>query len=245
MKTAIVTGTSRGIGLAVAQRLLSLGYKVYGISRTGNFGSISHDCFIPVCCDLLDTEKLVRVVEEIIRKEPEIDLLINNAGVGCFGPHEQLDVYELRNMIRTNLEAPIILSRLLLRSLKKTRGQIINMSSVTARKISTHGCAYAATKAGLSHFSESLFEEVRKSGVRVTTLQPDITQSDFYETFDFTYSQEPETSILPAQVADAVEYILSAGDNLSVQEITLRPRKNQIQRKPSFKKAEGQPDEED
>ena len=231
MKTAIVTGTSRGIGQAVALRLLSLGYKVYGISRTGNIGVIGHENFVSVCCDLLDTEKLIRVVEGIVSDAGGIDLLINNAGVGCFGPHEQLDVYELRTMMRTNLEAPVILCRLLLRDLKKSHGQIINMSSVTAKKISTHGCAYAATKAGLSHFSESLFEEVRKSGVRVTTLQPDITRSGFYDPLDFTWSEDEDTSILPDQVADAVEYIVTAGDNLAVQEITLRPRKNQIRRK--------------
>lgn len=230
MKTAIVTGASKGIGLAAAERLLRLGYRVYGISRTEPEARPGEE-FIPVCCDLLDTDRLVRVVEEITAGEPSVDLLVNNAGFGVFGPHETLSVPDLQRMIRTNLEAPVILTRLLLRELRKSRGQIINISSVTARKVSTHGCAYAATKAGLSHFSESLFEEVRKSGIRITTLQPDITRTHFYDSLDFTYADDPETSILAEQVADAVEYILSAGENLSVQEITLRPRKNQIRRK--------------
>ena len=134
-------------------------------------------------------------------------------------------------MVRTNLEAPLVLCQLLLRTLKRNRGTIISISSITAKKISTHGCAYAATKAGLSHFFNSLFEEVRKYGVKVATIHPDITKTSFYDNLDFTYDDDREAALLPEQIADAVEYVLKAGDNLVVNDITLRPQINRIKRK--------------
>lgn len=231
MKTAIITGASRGIGLAVAKRLIGLNYRVYGIARSFQNTFFTHESFISIECDIQNTDKLIELIESIEDREPQIDLLVNNAGVGYFGPHEQLKVRDIQSMLRTNLEAPIILTRLLLRKLKKSQGTIISISSVTAKKISTHGCAYAASKAGLSHFFNSLFEEVRKYGVKVTTIHPDITKSSFYDKLDFTYEDGPDTVLLDEQIADAVEYVLGNANNLVVNDITIRPQKNRIRRK--------------
>jgi short-subunit dehydrogenase len=231
MKVAVLTGASRGIGLALAKRVINLGYKVYGLSRSWENTDFSHENFIPVRCDVQNINKLVEIIKHIEKKEPEIHLLINNAGVGYFGPHEQIPVKGIQTMVRTNLEAPLVLCQLLLRSLKKSRGTIISISSVTAKKISTHGCAYAATKAGLSHFFNSLFEEVRKYGVKVATIHPDMTKTNFYDNLDFTYEDGKDSVLLPEQIADAVEYVLNAGNNLVVNDITLRPLKNKIKRK--------------
>ncbi|HEY9062775.1 MAG TPA: SDR family oxidoreductase [Pseudobacteroides sp.] len=230
MKVAILTGSSKGIGLSIVKRLISLNYKVYGLSRSKD-STYSHDRFIPVQCDLLNTDELTKAVTSIIDCAPQIDLLINNAGVGYFGTHEQISVKDIQTMIRTNLEAPLVLCRLLLRPLKNSRGTILSISSVTAKKVSTHGCAYAATKAGLSHFLTSLFEEVRKSGIKITTIHPDITKSNFYDSLDFTYEDVEGAVILADQVADAVEYVLSNNQNIVVSDITLRPQINRIKRK--------------
>lgn len=228
MKTAILTGSSKGIGQALLKRLLSLDYKVYGLSRTPQ---VSRENFIPVECNLLDTNKLVETIKSIEKNEPNINLLVNNAGVGFFGPHEEINVGNIQTMLRTNLEVPLILSHLLLRTLKKNKGMIISVSSVTAKKISTHGCAYAASKAGLTHFHTSLFEEVRKTGVKVTTIHPDMTKSNFYDNSNFTYEDEEDAVLLEEQIADALEYVLTASENLVINEITLRPQKNKIKRK--------------
>lgn len=231
MKIAILTGASKGIGLSIAKRLIELNYKVYGIARSFVNTAFSHDNFIKIECDIQDTAKLVQLIEGIESSEPQIDLLVNNAGVGFFGPHETLKVKDIQTMIRTNLEVPLILCQLLLRSLKKSHGTIISISSVTAKKVSTHGCAYGASKAGLSHFFTSLFEEIRKFGVKVTTIHPDITKSSFYDALDFTYEDEDDAVLLDVQIADAVEYVLSTSNNLVVNDITLRPQKNRIKRK--------------
>ena len=101
-------------------------------------------------------------VNSVIIKTADIEVLVNEAGVGHYGLHEELTPKKIQALVRTNLEIPLLLTNRLLRVLKKNHGYIINISSVTAKQSSPHGCAYAATKAGLSSFGKSLFEEARK-----------------------------------------------------------------------------------
>jgi len=115
--------------------------------------------------------------------------------------------------------------------LKKNHGYIINISSVTAKQSSPHGCAYAATKAGLSSFGKSLFEEARKYGVKVTTIHPDMTDTNLHRDADFTCGEEPESYLLPDEVAKAVAYVLDQREGMVVPEITLRPQLHRIARK--------------
>lgn len=231
MKTAIVTGDSSGIGLEIVQTLLSMGYKVYGLSRRIRSSIPADKKMIPLSVDLLDEKALRSTIFDILSSESSLDLLVNNAGVGLFGPHEELEEDRLSEMIRLNLEVPILLCRLTLRALKKSRGKIINISSVTAERPSTHACAYAATKAGLTSFSKSLFEEVRKSGVGITVIQPDLTRTPFYDSLNFSPANEKEAAVLPGQVANAIRFVLTAEDNMVVSELTLRPQINRIVRK--------------
>lgn len=226
---AIVTGASSGIGLAISRSLCRLGYEVYGIGR--NFGAESAgDGFHRVVCDLLDTEKLSRTVKEIARQS-RVTVLVNNAGAAYYGLHEELNPGKIRQMVRTNLEAPMILTCQLLRELKKNRGYIINVSSVTAVSSNPHGCAYGATKAGLLSFSRSLFDEARKYGVKVVSISPDMTRTGLYRNADFTASGDDQAALLPEEVARAVEFVVSQREGLVVSEITLKPQLHRIVRK--------------
>lgn len=230
MSTAIVTGASSGIGLSISRMLIQKQYKVFGLGREFAETEKNENNFIPITCDLTNISELYSNVKEITSKE-EISLLINNAGVGYFGPHEELNPIKISEMVTTNLEVPMILSQLLLRQLKKNLGTIINISSITAGKSNTHGCAYGATKAGLSSFSRSLFDEVRKYGVKVVTIHPDMTKTNFYRKADFQEGTESNTYITPEEVAEAVRFVLEQRDGFVVSEITLQPQKHQILRK--------------
>lgn len=231
MKAAVVTGASSGIGLAISVKLVEMGYRVYGFARDFSRVDTADQNFIKIRCDLTDTNQLCRCIEEVKGRKQEIYILVNNAGIGFFGPHEQLKVRQIEQMVATNLQAPLILTNLLLREIKRTSGFIINISSITARKSSTHGCAYASTKAGLSHFALSLFDEVRKTGVKVITIHPDITKSGFYDDLDFIYGEEAESYITPDCIAESVKNILSQRKGTVISEITIRPQKNIITRK--------------
>ncbi|NMB42481.1 MAG: SDR family NAD(P)-dependent oxidoreductase, partial [Firmicutes bacterium] len=165
------------------------------------------------------------------KRESCIHVLVNNAGVGYFGPHEQLNAQKIRTMVAVNLQAPLILTQLLLRDIKKSRGYIINISSITGKRVCAHGCAYGATKAALTHFSNSLFEETRKAGVKVVAIHPDMTKTPFYDNLDFRQGDIPESYITAKCVAQALETVLSQREGTVVTDITLRPQRNMIIRK--------------
>ena len=158
-------------------------------------------------------------------------ILVNNAGVGYYGLHEELSPAKIKELVRTNLEVPMILSQQLLRNFKKHAGTIINISSVTAVGSNPHGCAYGATKAGLTSFSHSLFDEARKYGVKVVTIAPDMTKTDLYRNADFREGDEEESFLLPEEVADAVEFIVTRRDGMVVTDITLKPQLHRIKKK--------------
>ncbi|MDE6910239.1 MAG: SDR family oxidoreductase [Lachnospiraceae bacterium] len=230
-KAAIVTGASSGIGCAISQKLCALGYKVFGFGRNFEKTEWSAQSGIhPIVCDILDTDKLCTHIKQIAAQYP-VHILVNNAGIGYYGLHEELNPDKIKRMVRTNLETPMILTQLLLRHLKKNAGYVINISSVTASQSNPHGCAYGATKAGLASFSRSLFDEARKYGIKAVTIFPDMTQTNLYRNADFREGDETTSYLLPNDVADAVEWILGQRDGVIVTDITLKPQLHRIKRK--------------
>ena len=232
-KIALVTGASSGIGRAIAEKLVKEGYEVYGIGR--NFEDAPSDgcgaCpeMHRLTYDLTDTKRLPEFLKENIKGK--LSLLVNCAGAAYYGPHESLSPAAIHEMVTVNVEVPLLLSNRYLRDLRDG-GAIVNVSSVTAKQNNnSFGCAYGATKAAVSHFSEALFEETRKSGVRVITIHPDLTDTNLYRNADFTPSSDTDCVLSAAEVADAVILALSARDGLVVSDITLRPQKNRIVRK--------------
>lgn len=253
-KKALVTGASSGIGLAIAERLVKEGYEVYGLGRDFSKGEYLQadtdlqadiNCkvdklnddephmnthFHKIICDLCNTSKLIETIQAI-NKDHDICLLINNAGVGYYGLHEELNPQKISQMVRTNLEAPMIITNLLLRDLKKNSGIIVNTSSVTAEKSNPHGCAYGATKAGLTSFSHSLFDEARKYGVKVINIEPDMTATNLYRNADFNADEDVEARLLPEEIADAVWYAVNQREGLVVTDIVVKPQLHRIKRK--------------
>lgn len=163
MKKAIVTGYSSGIGKAICEILELNSYEVIKLESR-----------------LEDSVHLELEVKTLL-KSIDINLLVNCAGVGIFKPpHEEISISKIKELIDVNLTAPIILSNLCLRSLKKTKGHIINIASVEATRHSKFSALYTATKSGLRDFGLALFEELRRSDVKVTTINPDLTKTNFF-----------------------------------------------------------------
>lgn len=223
MKTAIVTGASSGIGAAISNMLIGEGYEVFGLGRDFSKVTITSERFHRITIDLMNLNELVNFIKEWM-KDYKIDLLVNNAGVGYFAPHEELNPAKIHAMVTTNLEVPMTLTQLLLRQLKERRGAVINISSITAKKSNTYGCCYGATKAGLSSFSKSLFDEVRKYGVKVVTIHPDMTQTNFYRNANFCEGGTPESYLLPEEIADACLSVLHARDGIVMTDLTIQPQ---------------------
>ncbi len=149
-KSAIVTGASAGIGSEISKALCGLGFEVFGIGREFKEPA-EEQLFHPIVCDLLDTQQLLQNIKDIAARG-DVSVLVNNAGVAYYGLHEELNPKKIQQMVRTNLEVPMILTQQLLRHLKANRGFVINISSVTAQSSSPHGCAMERQRQVLPDF---------------------------------------------------------------------------------------------
>ena len=217
MNIAVVTGTSSGIGKELALKLLSLGWEVIGISRTS---TIEDKYFKTLYTDLSNEKDTIKILKDL--KNIDAKLLINNAGFGVFEPHEELSITTISKMVQLNLTTPMMLTNALLRKLKKNDGYLININSIEALKASKFAGVYSATKAGLKAFGESLFEETRKSKLSITNINPDMTQSNFYDNLRFNVSDREDEKLLSSDIADALEHILSMRKGAVVSEYTIR-----------------------
>lgn len=222
-KLAVITGASSGIGKEICLRILELGYTVIGISRSIKNEDFNDDNFQALQANLADAKSTFQACESL--KNRDISILINCAGFGRFEPHEELSVKTITDMTFLNLTAPMLLTNALLRSLKKNDGYLININSIEAIKTSKFAGVYSATKAGLKAFSDSLFEETRKSGLSVTNINPDMTQTPFYDELRFETSKKDEERLLASDIADAVEHILSMRKGAVVSDYTIRSLK--------------------
>ncbi|ADG92191.1 short-chain dehydrogenase/reductase SDR [Arcobacter nitrofigilis DSM 7299] len=208
---AIVTGYSSGIGKAISDILENNAYEVIKLkSRLNNF-------------DALEKE-----IKSLL-KENDINILVNCAGVGIFKPHEEISLAKIKELIDVNLTAPIILSNLLLRSLKKTKGHIINVASIEATRHSKFSALYTATKSGLRDFGLALFEELRRSDVKVTTINPDLTKTNFFDDFNFEPGDSKSSYLIAEDIAKSVLEIINY--NGVITDITIRPQKLEIKKK--------------
>lgn len=232
LKTVLLTGASSGIGLATGLKLAKEGYEVFGIGRTYDNTLVYPENFHCFSCDITDATALNKTLQ-VIKKAlpfPAPDILIHSAGIGLYGLQETLEPSDLQALIRTNLEAPILITTEFLGFMKQRKqGHIFFLSSVTAKKANTYGCAYGATKAGLLSFANSLFEEARKNNIKITTLLPDMTKTNLYRNADFTADEA--ACLFPKDIADTISYVLSCGDHLNVTELTIQPQKHRIQKK--------------
>lgn len=220
MKTAIVTGARSGIGKAIAQRLLELGYRVVGVSRRILSKDFTDANFFPYQADLSSEKETLLACEALKKENPSI--LVNCAGFGRFEPHEELSSATIMQMTFLNLTAPMLLTNALLRSLKQNDGYLININSIEALRASKFAGVYGATKAGLKAFGDALFEETRKSGLSVTNINPDMTQTDFYEALRFGVSEAEEEKLLACDIADAITHILTMRKGAVVSDYTVR-----------------------
>ena len=227
MKKVVVTGASSGIGKAITKRVLALGFEVIGVSRTS--ADIGNTNFTQSLSDLSDHNATLKLCEKL--QKENISVLINAAGFGKFEPHEELSPQTITQMTFVNLTAPMLLTNATLRSLKSNGGYLININSIEALRASKFAGVYSATKAGLKAFGDSLFEETRKSELSITNINPDMTESSFYDDLRFDVSAKEDEKLFCEDIADAVEHILTMRKGAVVSEYTIRSLKFGISKK--------------
>lgn len=176
---ALVTGASSGIGKATAERLAAAGYKVYGTSRRG--AQQNPQSFEMLSLDVTLDESVAAVVNELIRREGRIDLLVNNAGFGVApAGAEESSIEQARSIFETNFFGIVRMTRAVVPHMRQQGdGRIINIGSVLGLLPMPYGALYSATKHAVEGYSESLDHELRTRGIRVSVIEPAYTKTAF------------------------------------------------------------------
>ncbi len=238
MRNIIVTGASRGLGLAIAKALAASGYRVLAIARSpteelhelaaaaaqANRGAVQ---FYPF--DLLEIAPMAQFVSRLRQEVGPIYGLVNNAGLGTAGVLAMMRDEQIEALIRLNTLSPIVLTRHVVRSMMSERaGRIINISSVVAATGYQALSVYSATKASLIGFTHSLAREVGQLGITVNAVAPGFVDTEMTRELDVKQREQiirrsalrrlPE----PADVAAAVEFLLSeAARNITGTTLTV------------------------
>ena len=213
MRNVLVTGGSKGLGLAIASRLASCGYRVIALAlaKSGaESGPLRFHAF-----DLADIGAIGRLVSELRREVGPLYGLVNNAGLGTAGLLSMMRDPDIEALVRLNTLSPLLLTKYVVRAMMAEReGRIVNISSVVASSGYKGLSAYSATKASLEGFTRSLAREVGPLGITVNAVAPGFVDTAMtHELTDGEREQITRRSALrrmvaPDDVASAVEYLL-------------------------------------
>jgi NAD(P)-dependent dehydrogenase (short-subunit alcohol dehydrogenase family) len=175
MKTALITGAARGIGLATAHRFLEDGWNVALLDRDRpELEKVASGlpAALPVFADVSVASGVARAVEEVVARFGAIDALVNNAGVAEFLPVEATDFPRWRRVMETNLDGVFLMSQAALPALKRAKGAIVNIASISGLRASTLRLAYGTSKAAVIHVTKQLAVELGEHGIRVNCVAP-------------------------------------------------------------------------
>jgi NADP-dependent 3-hydroxy acid dehydrogenase YdfG len=227
---AVVTGASRGIGLAVAQRLLDDEMRVVMIARNATALREAAEPYgvraTPMACDVADpvaVEAMLSRVREEIGAAP--DVVVNNAGLFKLSSAHVTDPAEFAESLTVNLVAPFRVIRAFLPAMRERgKGLIVNIGSIADRVAFPENGAYAASKFGLRGLHEVLRAELRGTGVRATLVSPGPVDTSLWDEIDPDNRPgfSPRASMLTADaVASAVMYVVTQPDDVNVDELRL------------------------
>jgi 3-oxoacyl-[acyl-carrier protein] reductase len=240
-KVAIVTGGTRGIGRAIAKRLLHEGARVAvcgtlqkSVDDALNFltpadRSIREENLFGMVADVSKLEDVRRFVEGVKRRFGAIHILVNNAGAGIFRSAADLTPEEWQRMIGINLTGTYYCCHEILPIfIQGGGGDIVNISSLAGKNAFAGGAGYNASKFGLSGFSEAMMLDHRHAGVRVTTIMPGSVDTEFGRDGSAPDSERPGSErnawkIAPEDIAEIVVNVLRMPRRITIGQIEVRP----------------------
>ncbi|MBI2718383.1 MAG: SDR family oxidoreductase [Rhizobiales bacterium] len=224
MRNVIVTGGSRGLGLAIVERLSAAGFRVIAIARRDSQelaklrAAMAPGAIASVAFDLGDIDGLASLVKDIRKTHGAIYGLVNNAGIGTEGLLSAMPLRDIEQLLRLNTLSPIVLTRQVVRSMMAAgEGRIVNLSSIAASTGYSALSVYAATKASIVGFTRSLARELGRAGITVNAVAPGFIDTAMTEGL----TNEGRDKIArrsalqrlaePADVARTVEFLLGEG----------------------------------
>jgi 3-oxoacyl-[acyl-carrier protein] reductase len=226
-QVALVTGSSRGIGLAIARRLGRMGARVslcarnLAILETAAAGLRALGIeVLAAAVDVRRADQVSTLVSETERTLGPVDILVNNAGIGIFGPfHEHTDA-DWNTVLDTNLKSAFITSRAVApEMIRRKTGHIINVSSLAGKSTFANGAIYCASKWGLLGLTGCMAEELRAHGIRVSAICPGSVATEFSP----HVGKDPSKMLQPEDVAHAVAAVVTQAPGSFLSEVYLRP----------------------
>jgi 3-oxoacyl-[acyl-carrier protein] reductase len=229
-QTALVTGAGRGIGRAIAKALASKGARVFLAARTvSQLESAAEEircsgaAAVPVPTDLSDERDIRSLFDRIGNEAGRLDILINNAGVGIYGPVVDFASADFDAVMRVNTKAAFLCCQQALRlMIPKKSGTIINISSVVGFKGYPNQAAYTASKHALLGLTKSLAVEAQEHGIRVSAILPGGVDTEMVA--KARPDLDPKILLEPEDIAHTVLFLLSLSDRAAIDQIYIRRR---------------------
>jgi 3-oxoacyl-[acyl-carrier protein] reductase len=224
---ALVTGASRGIGLAIARRLGQMGARLSICSRNEKLldGARSQlqkegvEAFA-FPANVADASQVSSLIDAATAKFGGIEILVNNAGIGRFGPIQQLNETDWDTVLDTNLKGVFLVSRAVIPAMiSRGRGHIVNISSLAGKNSFAGGSIYCASKWGSLGLTYSMAEDLRAYGIRVAAVCPGSVATEFSP----HANKDPRKMLQAEDVAHAVAMILTEAPQSFISEVLLRP----------------------
>ncbi len=228
-KRAVVTGSTKGIGLAIAQSLVAEGAKVVISSRhqdnvqdtLESLNLSARDQVSGKVCDVREANQVRDLIQHCVQTFGGIDIQVNNAGIGIFRTVEEMSLQEWRDTLATNLDGVFYGCHFAIPEMKKNGGGfIINVGSLAGVNAFPQGAAYNASKFGLVGFSEALMQEVRYDDIRVANIMPGSVATEFSRTQD-----KSSWKLSASDVAEVVLETLKRHPRCLTSRIEMRPSK--------------------
>lgn len=226
-QVALITGSSRGIGLAIARKIGQMGAAVSICARHSDVLETARQALdkdgisvLATPTDVTRSEQVERLVSATHSRLGEIGIVVNNAGVGWFGPLHEASESDWDRIIDTNLKAPfLLLRRVAPLMIRRGSGHFIQIGSLAGKNAFAGGGLYCASKWGLLGMSYSVAEDMRSHGIRVSVVCPGSVLTEFSP----HKGKDPDKLLKPEDVAHAVGMILLEQPQSFISEVLLRP----------------------
>ena len=230
--TALITGASAGIGRELARAFAAGGYDLVVVARReqrlraladeldDDHGTTTH----VVAMDLAEPGAAAELQTAVADRDVRVDALVNNVGVGTYGPFHESDVEAELTQLRLNVELPVHLTRLYVPEMvERDAGTVLNVASLSAFQPGPKMAGYYASKAYLLSFSEAVATELRETGVSVTALCPGPVSTEFQDRAEMTHARLGSTfSLTATEVAEAGYRGAMAGDPVVVPGLPMK-----------------------
>ena len=228
MKTAFITGGSKGIGYGIAEVLVREGWKVAITGRQAasveaafkKLNAIKEGSAIGLVADVKNFEQQKTAVEKAVRTFGQLDVLVANAGVGYFGSIDMFDSKLWHETIDTNLTGVFYSVKACYEALKKSKGYIITIGSLAGANFFAGGSSYNASKFGLLGFTQAVMLDARAHGIKVSTIMPGSVATEFN---NHTPNAQDTWKIQPEDIGNLVLDLLKMNPRTLPSKIEVRP----------------------